>query len=50
MLPSATYQERFVIPEIHREAKTTVDPRTVYEKRGTIGFGSKRIEWPRRQW
>jgi nitrate reductase beta subunit len=46
----ATYQERFVIPEMHRESKTTVDPRTVYEKRGTIGFGAKRIEWPRRQW
>ena len=46
----ATYQERFVIPETHREIKTTVDPREVYEKRGTVGFGSKRIEWPRRQW
>jgi nitrate reductase beta subunit len=46
----ATYQERFVIPEVHRESKTSVDPRTVYEKRGTIGFGAKRVEWPRRQW
>ncbi len=46
----ATYQERFVIPETHREIKTTVDPRTVYEKRGNVGLGPKTAEWPRRQW
>jgi len=46
----ATYKERFVIPETHREAKTTVDPRTMYEKRGTVGFGTKRKELVGREW
>ncbi|MEK6584659.1 MAG: 4Fe-4S dicluster domain-containing protein, partial [Nitrospirota bacterium] len=46
----ATYNERFVIPETHRENKTTVDPRTMYEKRGSVGFGPKRKEFPSREW
>lgn len=46
----ATFKERFVIPETHRESKTTVDPRTMYEKRGTIGFGFKTKEIIGRQW
>ncbi|MBI5599560.1 MAG: nitrate reductase subunit beta [Deltaproteobacteria bacterium] len=46
----ATFQERFVIPEMHRETKTTVDPRTMYEKRGTVGFGSKKREFIGRSW
>jgi len=46
----ATYKERFVIPETHRESKTTVDPRTMYEKRGSIGFGVKKKEFVGRQW
>jgi len=41
LLSLATYEERFVIPETHRESETTIDPRTVYEKRGTVGFGKK---------
>jgi nitrate reductase beta subunit len=45
-----TFQERFVIPETHRETMTTVDPRTMYEKRGTVGFGNKRQELVSRQW
>jgi len=44
------YKERFVIPEVHRETKTTVDPRTMYEKRGHIGFGFKRREFVARKW
>lgn len=40
----ATFEERFVIPETHRESKSTIDPRLMYEKRGTIGFGAKRKE------
>ncbi len=46
----ATFKERFVIPETHRETKTTVDPRSMYEKRGTIGFGFKTKEIIGRQW
>ncbi|MEK7679052.1 MAG: nitrate reductase subunit beta, partial [Deltaproteobacteria bacterium] len=46
----ATYQERFVIPETHRETKSTVDPRTMYEKRGTVGFGTKKKEMLAREW
>ncbi|OGW49379.1 MAG: nitrate reductase subunit beta [Nitrospirae bacterium RBG_19FT_COMBO_42_15] len=46
----ATYKERFVIPETHRESKSTVDPRTMYEKRGTVGFGTKKKELIGRQW
>ncbi|MBI3754639.1 MAG: nitrate reductase subunit beta, partial [Deltaproteobacteria bacterium] len=46
----ATYKERFVISETHRESKTTVDPRMMYEKRGTIGFGAKKKEFIGRQW
>lgn len=46
----ATYKERFVVPEIHRESKTTVDPRTMYEKRGSVGFGVKKKEFLTRQW
>jgi len=57
----ATYNERFVIPETHRENKTTVDPRNMYEKRGVdprnmyekrgaVGFGPKRKEFPSREW
>ncbi|MBI5599326.1 MAG: nitrate reductase subunit beta [Deltaproteobacteria bacterium] len=46
----AQYKERFVIPEIHREIKTTVDPRTMYEKRGHVGFGFKRREFVARKW
>jgi len=46
----ATFKERFVIPETHRESKTTVDPRTMYEKRGSIGFGAKKKEFIGRQW
>jgi nitrate reductase beta subunit len=46
----ATFKERFVIPETHRESKTTVDPRTMYEKRGSIGFGFKKQEIIGRQW
>jgi len=46
----ATYKERFVIPETHRESKTTVDPRTMYEKRGSVGFGQKKKEFLGRQW
>ena len=46
----ATFKERFVIPETHRETKTTIDPRTMYEKRGTIGFGFKKQEVIGRQW
>ena len=45
-----TFQERFVIPETHRETMTTVDPRTMYEKRGTVGFGQKKQELVSRQW
>jgi len=41
LLSLATYEERFVIPETHREAESSIDPRTVYEKRGTVGFGKK---------
>ena len=44
------HKERFVIPETHRETKTTVDPRTMYEKRGSIGFGQKKKEFLGRQW
>jgi len=29
---------------------TTVDPRTMYEKRGTVGFGQKKQELVSRQW
>jgi nitrate reductase beta subunit len=46
----AQYKERFVIPETHRESKTTVDPRTMYEKRGSVGFGPKKREFIGRQW
>lgn len=46
----ATFKERFVIPETHRESKTSVDPRTMYEKRGSIGFGVKKKEFLGRQW
>jgi hypothetical protein len=46
----STFQERFVIPETHRETMTTVDPRTMYEKRGSVGFGPKRSEFPGRTW
>jgi len=46
----ATYQERFVIPETHREIKTSVDPRTMYEKRGTVGFGTKKTHMLKRSW
>lgn len=45
-----TFEERFVIPETHRESKTTVDPRTMYEKRGHVGFGFKKKEFTGRQW
>lgn len=40
----ASFEERFVIPDTHREDKSTIDPRLMYEKRGTIGFGAKRKE------
>ncbi len=50
LLSLATYEERFVIPETHREDKSSVDPRTMYEKRGTVGFGNKKSELLRRQW
>jgi len=46
----ATFQERFVIPETHRESMSTVDPRTMFEKRGTVGFGNKRQELIGRNW
>ncbi len=46
----ATFKERFVIPETHRESKTTIDPRNMYEKRGSIGFGFKKQEIIGRQW
>jgi nitrate reductase beta subunit len=46
----ATFKERFVIPETHRESKTTLDPREMFEKRGTIGFGSKKKEYIGREW
>jgi nitrate reductase beta subunit len=46
----ATFKERFVIPETHRESKTSVDPRTMYEKRGSVGFGVKKKEFLGRQW
>jgi nitrate reductase beta subunit len=46
----ATYNERFVIPETHREIQTTVDPRNMFEKRGHTGFGNKRTEFTRRTW
>ena len=46
----ATFKERFVVPKTHREIKTTVDPRTMYEKRGSIGFGQKRKEFVAREW
>jgi nitrate reductase beta subunit len=46
----ATFKERFVIPETHRESKTTLDPREMFEKRGTIGFGSKKKEFVGREW
>jgi len=46
----ATFKERFVIPETHRESKSTIDPRTMYEKRGSIGFGFKKQEIIGRQW
>jgi nitrate reductase beta subunit len=45
-----TFEERFVIPETHREIKSTVDPRAMYEKRGTIGFGTKQKEIIGRQY
>jgi nitrate reductase beta subunit len=50
MVALATYEERFVIPETHRETKTTVDPRSMYEKRGHVGFGNKKKEFTGRQW
>ena len=50
LLILGTFQERFVIPETHRETMTTVDPRTMYEKRGTVGFGNKKQELVSRQW
>ena len=50
LLILGTFQERFVIPETHRETMTTVDPRTMYEKRGTVGFGAKKQELVSRQW
>ena len=46
----ATFEERFVIPETHREIKSSVDPRQMYEKRGTVGFGNKKKELIGRQW
>jgi len=46
----ATFQERFVIPETHRETMTTVDPRLMYEKRGSVGFGVKKKEFLGRTW
>jgi nitrate reductase beta subunit len=49
LISLGTFQERFVIPETHREIKTTVDPRSMYEKRGSIGFGSKKKEFLGRQ-
>jgi len=42
LLALSTFTERFVIPETHRESKTELDPRLMYEKRGTIGFGKKK--------
>ncbi|MDH4101651.1 MAG: hypothetical protein OEV28_13890, partial [Nitrospirota bacterium] len=45
-----TFQERFVIPETHRETMSSVDPRLMYEKRGTVGFGNKKRELIGRQW
>ncbi|MBI5236894.1 MAG: nitrate reductase subunit beta, partial [Deltaproteobacteria bacterium] len=50
LLSLGTFQERFVIPETHRETMTTVDPRTMYEKRGSVGFGQKKKEFPARTW
>ena len=50
LLALATFNERFVIPETHRETKTTVDPRTMYEKRGSVGFGVKKKEFLGRSW
>ena len=46
----ATFKERFVIPQTHRESKSTIDPRSMYEKRGSIGFGFKKQEIIGRQW
>ncbi|MDO8427099.1 MAG: nitrate reductase subunit beta, partial [Deltaproteobacteria bacterium] len=46
----STVQERFVIPETHRETMSTVDPRTMYEKRGSVGFGQKKKEFLGRTW
>ena len=46
----ATFDERFVIPETHREIKSSVDPRVMYEKRGTVGIGTKKNELVGRQW
>ncbi|VAV82226.1 Respiratory nitrate reductase beta chain, partial [hydrothermal vent metagenome] len=50
LLALATFSERFVIPETHRESKTSVDPRTMYEKRGSVGFGVKKKEFLGRTW
>jgi len=50
LLALATFSERFVIPETHRETKTNVDPRTMYEKRGSVGFGVKKKEFLGRSW
>jgi nitrate reductase beta subunit len=50
LIALATFSERFVIPETHRESKTSVDPRTMYEKRGSIGFGVKKKEFLGRSW
>jgi nitrate reductase beta subunit len=45
-----TFQERFVIPETHRETMTNVDPREMFEKRGSVGFGTKKKEFLGRTW
>ncbi len=44
------FEHRFNIPETHRETKSTVDPREMFEKRGTIGFGRKSKELIGREW
>ncbi|MCK4963420.1 MAG: hypothetical protein KAS19_13075, partial [Anaerolineales bacterium] len=49
LISLGTFQERFVIPETHRESKTSVDPRSMDEKRGSIGFGPKKKEFLGRQ-
>jgi len=50
LISLATFDERFVIPSTHRETKSSIPMDEMYEKRGTVGFGSEKKGLLRREW